>query len=209
MPTEAISESEKTATTQSLLELGARVREQRLLRDLTAEQLAAQTKLNRKTILDIEAGRDVRLSSFLRTIRALEVEENVIASLPKQKAADYLKNTRGQPRKRSLGTAKPAQKPVVLPHSIDPPASKSKSLGLSFPYDWSNPNINDISLIINVLERGIYEDICRICVCYGIEKVESHIPDLPDYIGNSAGLKRMFKNIKEGYERAKNRLSTH
>ena len=103
----------------------------------------------------------------------------------------------------------------MLPNSIDPPVSKSKSksksksLGLSFPYDWSNPNINDISLIINVLERGIYEDICSICVYYGIEKVENHIPDLPDYIGNSAGLKRMFKNIKEGYERAKNKLSTH
>ena len=40
--------------------------------------------------------------------------------------------------------------------------SKSKELGLTFPYDWSNPEISDEALIINVLERGIFHDICII-----------------------------------------------
>lgn len=74
-------------------------------------------------------------------------------------------------------------------------------LGLSFPYDWSNPGgVSDESLIINVLKRGIFEDICKICVYYGIEKVDSlssvAFKDEPSLI-----YPRMIENIRKGFEK--------
>jgi hypothetical protein len=79
---------------------------------------------------------------------------------------------------------------------------KSALLNLSFPYDWSNPNISDDALILNVLKRGIYEDICRVCACYGLDAVERHALGLrePPYRGVS--LARMLSNIKKGFARA-------
>lgn len=59
-------------------------------------------------------------------------------------------------------------------------ARKSARLRLSFPYDWSNPAISDEALILNVLERGIYKDICRVCAHFGLNTVERLRPDLPN-----------------------------
>lgn len=81
---------------------------------------------------------------------------------------------------------------------------KSTLLGLSFAYDWSNPAISDDALILNVLERGIFEDICRVCAHYGIKAVEQRIPLLPQEIAESAWLNRMMRNIKQGFEHAEN-----
>lgn len=84
--------------------------------------------------------------------------------------------------------------------------SKSRLLGLLFPYDWSNPAISDDALILNVLERGIYEDICRICAYYGLARVAHSCLDLPDELVNNtvykANLKRMLNNIRTGFVRA-------
>jgi len=46
---------------------------------------------------------------------------------------------------------------------------KSTKLNLRFPYDWSNPSISDEALILNVLNRGLFADICRICAYFGID----------------------------------------
>jgi hypothetical protein len=74
-------------------------------------------------------------------------------------------------------------------------------LGLSFPYDWSNRGgISDDSLIINVLKRGIFEDICKICAYYGVETVDSlsavAFKDQPSLI-----YPRMIENIRKGFEK--------
>lgn len=79
---------------------------------------------------------------------------------------------------------------------------KSAVLGLSFPYDWSNPSISDNALILNVLERGIFEDICRVCAHYGLKTVEETIPSLAPEIASSAWLHRMLTNIRIGFENA-------
>jgi hypothetical protein len=75
-------------------------------------------------------------------------------------------------------------------------------LELSFPYDWSNPGgISDEALIINVLKRGIFEDICRICAYYGIETVDN----LSAVVLEEAPLifrkiyRRQIENIKKGF----------
>jgi hypothetical protein len=71
-------------------------------------------------------------------------------------------------------------------------------LRLSFPYDWSNPAIPEDALILNVLRRGIFVDICRICVYFGVERVEAlakiAFKDTP-----SLTFPRMIKNIRAGF----------
>ncbi|TAN51621.1 MAG: hypothetical protein EPN21_06180, partial [Methylococcaceae bacterium] len=57
--------------------------------------------------------------------------------------------------------------------------AKSARLGLSFPYDWPNPDISDEALILNVLARGIFEDICRVCIHFGVDEAERLYPKMP------------------------------
>lgn len=78
---------------------------------------------------------------------------------------------------------------------------KSQALGLSFAYDWSNPDIPDDALILNVLKRGIYEDICKIARHYGLERVEAlgaRSPETMDYWL----MQRMMSNLKSGFAQA-------
>lgn len=82
---------------------------------------------------------------------------------------------------------------------------KSVQLGLSFPYDWSNSAISDDALILNVLERGIYEDICRICAHFGLATVEHLRFTLPTGIATSPSLVRMLDNVKKGFTHAQTR----
>ncbi len=88
---------------------------------------------------------------------------------------------------------------------MNPPVRKSARLGLSFPYDWSNPAISDEALILNVLERGIYPDICRVCAHFGLGAVERLYPSLPNDTAGSPSLARMLDNIKKGFTRAQAR----
>ncbi len=85
------------------------------------------------------------------------------------------------------------------------PVRKSARLGLSFPYDWSNPSISDEALILNVLERGIYRDVCRVCAHFGLGMVERLYPSLPVDTASSPSLTRMLDNIKKGFARAQAR----
>ena len=99
-------------------------------------------------------------------------------------------------------------RPTALAKAMERVArSKSKMLGLSFPYDWSNPDIPDAALILNVLERGIYEDICIIAAHYGLARLRAAIPDLPDAVANSRWLARMLNNIEIGFSNAENGIS--
>lgn len=79
---------------------------------------------------------------------------------------------------------------------------KSDQLGLSFPYDWSNPNISDDALILNVLERGIYLDYCKVAAQYGLPAIERQIIHLSDEVSASASFTRMLNNLKIGFSRA-------
>ena len=90
---------------------------------------------------------------------------------------------------------------TVTPETVEKTdrIKKFSHLDLSFPYDWSNGDISDNALIINVLERGIFLDICRICAHFGIENVERVRAGLPT---NNASLNRMLSNIKKGFDRA-------
>jgi len=85
------------------------------------------------------------------------------------------------------------------------PVRRSSKLDLSFPYDWSNPSISDEALIINVLNCGIFSDICRVCAYFGLEVVRSVASDLQKSACANKSLARMFCNINKGFSRAQTR----
>lgn len=72
----------------------------------------------------------------------------------------------------------------------------------SFPYDWSNPDIGDEALILNVLKRGIYEDICEICVHFGVDRIDLIFQEMDADPILVRILSRSLTNIRKGFERA-------
>lgn len=75
---------------------------------------------------------------------------------------------------------------------------KPDVLNLSFPYDWSNPNIADDVLIAKVIERGLFEDIVRVAAWYGMKKVRAAADSFAaDNPLAASGLHRMLGNISK------------
>ena len=51
--------------------------------------------------------------------------------------------------------------------------STTKHLALDYPYDWSNPQISDDALIAQVLKRGRFMDVSKVCAKFGLARLES------------------------------------
>jgi transcriptional regulator with XRE-family HTH domain len=90
---------------ENMAEFGVRLRARRLARNLTTETLAERTGLNRKTIMDLEAGRDVRLSTVMKVLRALQLLGALNTALPDVLPSGEALSARGQPRLRAYRTA--------------------------------------------------------------------------------------------------------
>ena len=86
---------------ENMNEFGARLRSRRLERNLTTEALAEKTGLNRKTIMDLEAGRNVRLSTVIKVFRAMHLLGVLNTALPDTLPGSEALSTRGQPRVRA------------------------------------------------------------------------------------------------------------
>lgn len=91
-------------TDEIMLELGRRLKGRRLSRNVLAEQTAEQIGLNRKTIYDIEAGKDARVSSLIKLLRGLGALGALDAAVPEILPSGEGLSSRGQPRlKASAG----------------------------------------------------------------------------------------------------------
>jgi transcriptional regulator with XRE-family HTH domain len=88
-----------------MVELGSRLRSRRLERNLTTQMLAEKTGLNRKTIMELEAGRDVRLSTVIKIFRVMHLLGVLNATLPDTLPSGQALSARGQPRMRAYRTA--------------------------------------------------------------------------------------------------------
>ena len=75
---------------------------------------------------------------------------------------------------------------------------KSQNLDLSFPYDWSNPSMSDDVLIEKVVERGLFEDMVKIAIHYGVAALRQSVAAFTAKNQfATAGLNRMVKNIEQ------------
>jgi transcriptional regulator with XRE-family HTH domain len=86
-----------------LRELGARIRSRRLSRNIPVDQLAERSGLNRKTILELESGGDVRLSSLIKLLRGLNMINALEASFPDVLPGGEAILPRGQLRQKASG----------------------------------------------------------------------------------------------------------
>jgi len=77
---------------------------------------------------------------------------------------------------------------------------KVVEMELSFPYDWSNPEISDFALIWKVLEHEIFEDVMRICWYFGIDAIRAVHQKMPHNDLRDLVLMRMMNNIQKGFD---------
>lgn len=86
--------------------IGQRLRQRRLERNLSVEQLAAHAGLNRKTILALEAGDDIRFSSLLKILRSMNMLGLLESAIPDTLPGGAALSTSGQRRQRASATAR-------------------------------------------------------------------------------------------------------
>jgi len=75
---------ETVSTQQILIELGARIKKQRIELGLTQNELAAKSGIHVRTLSNLENGSDVTLSVLLNVLRAEMAINSVDALLPEQ-----------------------------------------------------------------------------------------------------------------------------
>lgn len=73
---------------------------------------------------------------------------------------------------------------------------KSERLGLSAPYDWSNPDIPDSALIAKAGASLRFEDIAALCAHYGLDRVRSVLSKSAEGEMESKILARQLRNIE-------------
>ena len=56
--------------------------------------------------------------------------------------------------------------------------SLSKSLGMAFPYDWSNRRMDETTFIRHVLRARRFDDVLRLVGHFGLDRVSRELPDL-------------------------------
>lgn len=93
-------------TDEVMQEIGERCRNRRLTLNISIDQLATTQVLNRKTILSIEAGGDVRISSLIKFMRGLDMLANLNTAFPDELPGAAGISSRGQPRQKASGRRK-------------------------------------------------------------------------------------------------------
>lgn len=66
---------------------------------------------------------------------------------------------------------------AVIPRKTNSASKKlaepfTQILALDFPYDWSNPEMSESTLIDKVLEKARFMDVLRLVKHYGLESIE-------------------------------------
>jgi transcriptional regulator with XRE-family HTH domain len=145
----------------------------RLQRNLTQRELSAKADVAYGTLRKLEATGTGSLTDFLKLLKALEMWPQ-LAALGVNENAQSAPPIATAPRRRArkhLTVVQPLQAPFSGPQG-QAFGLKSERMGLSFPYDWSNPDIDDAVLIAKVLDKARFTDVSRTIAYFGLDKVE-------------------------------------
>lgn len=93
-------------------------------------------------------------------------------------------------------SANPADEGPAKAEGRVPRMRKSEQLGLSAPYDWSNPDIPDDALIAKAGASLRFEDVAALCVHYGLDRVRSVLAKSAEGDLERKILARQLKNIE-------------
>ena len=100
--------------TAALAELGKRLAQHRLGRNLTQAELAHEAGVSKRTVLRLEAGESTQLTNLIRIIRALGLLGNLDAFVPPPVSSPVEQlRTQGKKRKRASSRSnqsEPAEK---------------------------------------------------------------------------------------------------
>ena len=88
-----------------LMELGARIKRNRIDMQLSQQDFAAKAGISTRTLSAAENGEDIRLSSLLRILRTLNCLENLDLLLPELAFDPESYRTLGKERKRVSRTS--------------------------------------------------------------------------------------------------------
>lgn len=88
-----------------LIELGARIKRNRIDMQLSQQDFAAKTGISTRTLSAAENGEDIRLSNLLRILRTLGCLENIDLLLPELAFDPESYRTLGKERKRVSRTS--------------------------------------------------------------------------------------------------------
>jgi transcriptional regulator with XRE-family HTH domain len=88
---------------------------------------------------------------------------------------------------------------LVSARDVNSPSIRnSASLDLSFPYDWSNSAMSNELLIDKVVERGLFEDMAKIAIRFGIAPLRHAVTEFTARNHAAAvSLNRMLSNIEK------------
>jgi transcriptional regulator with XRE-family HTH domain len=143
----------------------------RLQMNLTQRELSAKAGVAYSTLRKLEATGTGSMTDFVKLLKALQMRAQLaVLGLDDETTAEQPRTLRRRARKR------PAEVAPVQQHSprSDPSSFglKSQRLGLSFPYDWSNPHIEDAVLIAKVLDKARFDDVSRTTAYFGLTQIE-------------------------------------
>jgi len=96
---------------------------------------------------------------------------------------------------RVLAVSRGLFKSSPIPSRLD---RKSISLDLSFPYDWSNSEMPDALLIDKVVARGLFEDMAKVAIRFGIVPLRQSVNSFVEkHRAAAPSLNRMLANIEQ------------
>ncbi len=90
-----------TQSNQVILEeLGNRIRDNRIAREISQNQLSEKTGVSVRTIQNVESGKSISLANLISILRVLRLVENLDLLIPEQKVNPYDMLNIGKRRQR-------------------------------------------------------------------------------------------------------------
>jgi len=84
-------------------EIGQRIQTRRIALSMTQHQLALESGVSLRTIINVENGKNVSLNHLISLLRPLHLVENLDLLVPESKSSPIDILTLGHPRQRSSG----------------------------------------------------------------------------------------------------------
>lgn len=92
-----------------LADLGERLARQRLVRNLTQDDLAREAGVSKRTVIRLESGKSSQMTNLIRVLRALGLLDQLIAvvPMPLPSPLEQLRSKRKERRRASSNSPKP------------------------------------------------------------------------------------------------------
>jgi transcriptional regulator with XRE-family HTH domain len=175
-------------------ELGQLIRSERKASGVTLQQTSARCKIGVRFLSELERGKaTAEIGKVISALHTVGLDMAVV-----QKPVQYqIENTETETVEDAVPT-----------YGYELRKSISDQLNLEFPYDWSNPEIDDAAFIRMVLAKTRFNDILSIAHHYGIEQLEAEVQHFIDTPQHDIILK-LLSHIRAGIKLATENNSSH